>query len=71
LGVKNNGIGFTLADKDKSYETNYFSVFGTLDLSFLQLSGGYILKGRAIYALEDYHDTGHGYFISVQAAYQF
>jgi hypothetical protein len=48
LGVKNNGIGFTLDDKSKLYESNYYAVFGTLDILFLQLSGGYILKGREV-----------------------
>ena len=71
IGVMNNGMAFTVSERDKTYELSYYAAFAKLDLSFLQLSGGYILSGREIYDLDTRKDAGKGFFVSVQAAYQF
>jgi hypothetical protein len=73
LGIKNDGIYFLLPKKDDAYELSYYSVFSTLDISFLQLSGGYIFAGMEIYNLkyENRRNIGKGFFISVQASYKF
>jgi hypothetical protein len=41
VGVKNGAFGFALAEKGKSYEAVYNSVYGMIGLSFLQVQGGY------------------------------
>jgi hypothetical protein len=71
LGIKNSGIDFTLSEKGKFYDMNYYSVFGILDASLLTISGGYIFYSRELYETNNSKPTGKGWFISVQALYQF
>jgi hypothetical protein len=71
IGVKNSGEDFKLSEKDKTYEMSYYSVFGIIDLSFLELSGGYIFNGRERYGDNPARSLGNGYFISAQLAWQF
>jgi hypothetical protein len=71
LGIKNSGIDFTLSEKGKFYDMNYYSVFGVLDASLLTISGGYIFYSRELYEINNNKPTGKGWFISVQALYQF
>jgi hypothetical protein len=75
LGVQNvgqnDGTDFMLGEKPKKYDMNYYSVFGILDAGLLKLSGGYIFYSREVYDANYSRPTGKGWFISVQALYQF
>ena len=72
LGIKNNVLGFTkVHENERFYFVNSYALFGKLDLSFLQLSGGYNFYGYELYDFETKHDAGKGFFVSVQLAYQF
>jgi hypothetical protein len=71
VGIKNSGEDFKLSEKDKIYEMNYYSVFGILDLSFLELSGGYIFNSGERHGNNAAQSLGGGYFISAQLAWQF
>jgi len=74
IGVKNDNYGaFSIGDKDgeEALEAHYYAVFGALDLSLLKITGGYAFGGRELYREDETRDTGKGYFISVQALYQF
>jgi hypothetical protein len=71
VGIKNSGEDFKLSEKGKTYEMGYYSVFGTIDLSFLELSGGYIFNSRERYGNNAARPLGSGYFIGVQLAWQF
>jgi hypothetical protein len=71
IGIKNSGIGFTLPDRNKMYELNGYSIFGTIDLSLLQILGGYNFKGREIFGSDTIRDIGSEYFITTQGSFQF
>jgi len=71
VGFKNGAFGFALAKEEKSYEVVYHSVYGMLDLSFLQIQGGYSFNGLEIYDLKRKKDIGDGFFINAVLAWQF
>ncbi|MDR1932147.1 MAG: hypothetical protein LBQ57_04890, partial [Spirochaetales bacterium] len=77
LGIKNSGLCFDFGEKDKSYELQYYSLYGTLDLSLLQISGGYCFRGREIFdssssgSIEKSRTLGGGFFVSVQLTAHF
>jgi hypothetical protein len=71
IGVKNSGEDFKLGEKGKTYELGYYSAFGVIDLSFLELRGGYIFSNRERYGNNPAQSLGDGYFITVQLAWQF
>jgi len=71
VGVKNAAFGFALAEEGKSYEAVYHSVYGMIDLSFLQIQGGYSFNGMEIYDLERIKDIGDGFFLNIVFAWQF
>jgi hypothetical protein len=71
LGIKNLSEDFMLSEKGNTYEMAYYSVYGIIDLSFLQVSGGYIFNSRERYNNNPAQSLGNGYFISVQLAWQF
>jgi hypothetical protein len=76
-GIKNTGLCFDFGEEDKSYELQYYSVYGTLDLSMLRISGGYSFRGREILdssggdSIGKSQSLGNGYFVSVQLVYAF
>lgn len=73
-GFKNDNYGaFCLKGKDgdESIEVHYYSVYGTVDLSLLKITGGYAFKGRELYLEKNKVDAGNGYYLSVQGLYQF
>jgi hypothetical protein len=71
LGIKNGSLGFDLAGPgNNTFESQHTSVFGTIDMSVLELSAGYIFDSREVYN-ERVKNTGKGYFISVQGMYRF
>jgi hypothetical protein len=65
IGIKNGGYGFNLSEaRDKTFEYQYTSVFGVLDVSFLKVSAGYIFDSREIYDHGDItKNAGKGYFV--------
>jgi hypothetical protein len=71
VGIKNLSEDFMLREKGKAYEMAYYSVYGIIDLSFLQVSGGYIFNSRERYGNNPTLSLGNGYFINVQLAWQF
>jgi len=71
IGIKNGAFGFPLAEEAKSYEVVYHSVYGMVDLSFLQIQSGYLFNGITIYDLERVQDIGDGFFLNIVAAWQF
>jgi hypothetical protein len=71
VGIKNSGEDFLLSEKGKTYELGYYAVYGIIDLSFLQLSGGYVFNSRERYGNNAAQSLGHGYFLSAQLAWQF
>jgi hypothetical protein len=71
IGANSNSACFDFGEKDKSYELQYFSLYGKLDLSFLNLCGGYAFGGRELYDGETTRGAGDGFFVSIQLAYRF
>jgi hypothetical protein len=75
LGIQNigqnDGTDFILGEKPRKYDMNYYSVFGILDAGLLKISSGYIFYSREVYDASNSKPTGKGWFISVQALYQF
>jgi hypothetical protein len=77
VGIKNSGLCFDFGEKNKSYELQYYSLYGTLDLSFVRISGGYSFKGRETLdsgssgSFDKVRALGSGYFVSVQLAHGF
>jgi hypothetical protein len=75
LGIQNtgqnDGTDFILAEQDKKYDINYYSVFGIVDAGLIKLSGGYIFYSREVYGTDYSRPTGNGFFIKVEMLYQF
>ncbi|MDR3172502.1 MAG: hypothetical protein LBU17_12940 [Treponema sp.] len=71
LGIKNSSIGFDFGEKNKSYELQYYTAYGTLDLSFLQMIGGYVFEGMETFDENLRRNAGGGFFVSVQLMYAF
>lgn len=68
---QNDGTDFILGEKGKKYDINYYSVFGIVDAGLLKLSGGYIFYSREVYDANYIRSTGNGFFVKVEALYQF
>lgn len=58
-------------DTDESLEMHYYSVFATLDITLLKITGGYAFGGRELCRDDITRDLGNGYFVSLQGLYQF
>jgi hypothetical protein len=72
LGIKNDSFGFDLAGSDKNtFESQYTSVFATVDATALEISAGYIFDSRERYNDTVIKNTGQGFFVSVQGMYRF
>jgi hypothetical protein len=71
VGIKNEGYGFAAEEKDEPVEFNYYSVFGTLDITLLKFTGGYVFDSRERYNGDDSCKLGKGYFLSLEGMYQF
>jgi hypothetical protein len=75
LGVQNAGrndaTDFVLGKKDRKYDMNYYSVFGVVDAGLVKISGGYIPYSREVYDADYSRSTGRGFFVKVEARYQF
>src|SRR6056297_68791 len=70
-GIKNEGYSFAAEGKDEPVEVNYYSVFGTLDITLLKCTGGYVFDSRERYNGNDSSTLGRGYFLSFEGMYQF
>ncbi|HKK64222.1 MAG TPA: hypothetical protein VJ967_00110, partial [Clostridia bacterium] len=62
---------FAAEGKDEPVEVNYYSVFGTLDITLLKCTGGYVFDSRERYNGNDSSTLGRGYFLSFEGMYQF
>jgi hypothetical protein len=71
IGIKNSGEDFLLSEKGKTHEMAYYAVYGVIDLSFLEISGGYVFNGRERYGDNAAQSLGNGYFFGAQLAWQF
>jgi hypothetical protein len=71
VGIKNSGEDFLLSEKGKTYELGYYAVYGIIDLSFFQISGGSVFNSRERYGNNAAQPLGNGYFLSAQLAWQF
>jgi hypothetical protein len=71
VGTKNSGLSFDFGEKNKSYELQYYSLYGILDLSLVQISGGYCFRGKEIFDSSNSRTLGNGYFVSVSASLNF
>jgi hypothetical protein len=70
-GIEKKNINFDLGEKDRMYDMGYYSVFGTIDVSFLEISGGYNFRSWELYDGKTERSPGNGYFISTRLTYQF
>jgi hypothetical protein len=71
LGVKNDNRVFDLKERGDRYGIGYYAAFAKLDLSFLQITGGYAFNGREKVNSNRREDAGNGFFVSAQLAYRF
>jgi hypothetical protein len=71
LGVKNDNRMFNLKKRGDRYGIGYYSAFAKLDLSFLQITGGYAFNGREHINSNKSENAGNGFFVSAQLAYRF
>ncbi len=70
-GIKNEGYSFAAEGKDEPVEVNYYSVFGSLDITLLKCTGGYVFDSRERYNGDDSSTMGRGFFLSIEGMYQF
>ncbi len=68
---QNDGTDFALGEKGKTYDMNYYSVFGVLDAGLVKLTGGYVFYSREVYDSDYSRPAGNGFFIKVEMLYQF
>jgi hypothetical protein len=71
VGIEKESVNFDLGEKDRTYDMGYYSVFGTIDVSFLEISGGYIFRSWELYDSTTEQSSGNGYFISARLTYRF
>jgi len=71
-GVLGEEYGYDLAGtENKSLQVSWYAVYGTLDLSFLEITGGYAFEGQERYGNEYTNELGDGFYLKVQLAYLF
>jgi hypothetical protein len=66
-GIKSDRLSFVPSLNDTNLDVHYYALFGRLDLSLLNLSGGYVLDSAQILRKEESLDAGSGFFITIQA----
>jgi hypothetical protein len=72
VGIKNDSLGFDLSTaEDKKYEMQYSAIFGVFDFTVLKIESGYIFDSRAIVDEQKTSSPGKGFYIAIQAMYQF
>ena len=71
-GVLGEDYGYDLGGNDnKSLQVSWYAVYGTLDLSFLEITGGYAFTGQERYGDGCTNELGDGFYFKVQLAYLF
>ena len=71
IGYKTCESGFQVAGtEDDSLVLGWGGAYGALDLSLLQVSGGYAF-GESYYGSGKSHDLGEGFFFNIALAYLF
>ena len=71
-GVMGEDYGYDLSGTDnRSLQVSWYAVYGTLDLSFLELTGGYAFAGQERYEDGHTNELGDGFYFKVQLAYLF
>ncbi len=70
-GIKNDVYGFTSGKLNESYDMVYYALFGKLDLSLLQITGGYTFGGKERFGSADSRVVGDGMYISIEAMFPF
>ncbi len=58
-------------EKDRQHSVAWKALYGTLDLSLLELTGGYLLEGTEYAPDGSEQDLGDGFYASLQLAYAF
>ncbi len=71
VGASNNAYNYTLGRADEQLDISYYSVFGQIDLTLLKLTAGYAFAGQECYRETLTRNIGDGYYLAVQAMYQF
>ncbi|TVR29546.1 MAG: hypothetical protein EA404_14605 [Spirochaetaceae bacterium] len=69
VGIRSDTFEFARESADESIELHYYALFSTVDLTLLQLSGGYAFDSRVRYRERTNESAGDGWFISVSALY--
>lgn len=69
VGIKSEAYEFALEAADGSLELHSYALFGTIDLTLLQLSLGYAFNSRVRYRESVTETAGDGWFMSVSALY--
>ena len=70
-GFKNGMYGYVPADREGTHDLAYRSVFGTLDLTLISITGGYAFDMKETCRGEGDRSLGDGFFVSLQGMYQF
>ncbi len=71
-GVMGEDYGYDLSGSDeKSLQVSWYAVYGTLDLSLLQITGGYAFSGLESYGNEETNELDEGLYFTLQLAYLF
>jgi len=70
-GIKNDIFDFTSGKLDESYDMAYYALFGKLDLSLLQITGGYTFGGRERFGSSAPRVIGSGFIFSLEAMFPF
>lgn len=70
-GIKNDELNFDISENKDSVGVQYYATYGKLDLSLIQITGGYAFKGIERHKEEEPIEIGSGFYISFQALYQF
>lgn len=71
-GVLRENYGYDLGGgEERTLDISWLEAYGTLDLSFLQIKGGYVFSGKEYYQDGETRPLGDGFSLSVQMAWQF
>lgn len=71
FGIKNDELSFDISNSKDNISVQYYAAYGKLDLTLLQISGGYTFKGIERSNDRKPQNSGNGYFVSIQGLYQF
>lgn len=69
-GLKSDELNFDVSNNDPT-AVQYYAAYGKLDITLLQLTAGYTFAGIERHGEEEVLSLGDGFFINLQALYQF